>query len=39
MGLGAPEMMIDGGRSPVPSAFLGGEHMDLDADEPSSDVE
>jgi hypothetical protein len=28
--LAAPEMIIDGGRSPTPETFLGGEAMDLD---------
>lgn len=37
MGLAAPEMMIDGGRTPVPPGFLGGEHMDLAADDCSPD--
>jgi hypothetical protein len=31
MELGSPEMVIDGGRSPAPQAFLGGETMSLDA--------
>ena len=35
MSLGAPEMMIDGGRSAAPLAFLGGEHIDLDVGEGS----
>jgi hypothetical protein len=32
LGLGAPEMMIDGGRCAAPASFLGGEHMGLYSD-------
>ena len=32
LGLGAPEMMIDGGRCTAPASFLGGEHMGLYSD-------
>ena len=31
IGLAAPEMQIEGGLSPAPPAFLGGEAIDLDA--------
>lgn len=31
LGLAAPEMIIDGGRTLRPAGFLGGEHMDLAA--------
>lgn len=32
LGLGAPEIMIDGGRCTAPAGFLGGERMVLDPD-------
>ena len=31
LSLGAPGMVIDGGRTPPPTAFLGGEVIDLAA--------